>query len=90
MSWNYRIIARKYISPSGYIECILGIHEVYYHKNGKIKSWTLKNVGIVGETIEELRKVYKCYGMAFEKPILYETDDYKLTEEPFLMDKDLK
>jgi len=66
MSWNYRIIARK-----DHDDFHFAIHEVYYDENGNPTSWTERDVGIAGYSLDELKQAYKHYGIAFKKPILF-------------------
>ena len=78
MSWNYRIVARKYGDDEYYYD----IHEVYYDNDGSIKMWTRDGVGIGGYSVEELRSAYKMYGVAFNKPLLYwHEDEEELNEK---------
>ena len=64
MTWNYRIIVRQDDDEEDF-----SIYEVYY-EDDKIIAWTRDRVGISGNSIEELREVYKRFGRAFDKPIL--------------------
>ena len=69
MTWNYRVIMKTYKTLSGEEEIEFGIYEAYYDKD-KVTSWSANPVAIYGETLEELKQVYKMYGLALSKPIL--------------------
>lgn len=68
-TWNYRIM--QYAGDDGY-----GIHEVYYNESGVPENCTAEDVGVVGETIEELRASYEMMAEAFRLPVL-QYDDFK-------------
>lgn len=81
MSWNYRVIRRT----GGYGCGIEGkwvsfcIHEVYYTKRGRPKSWSEDPQDPHGETLEELRDCLNMMLAALDKPVLEERGN-KLAE----------
>jgi hypothetical protein len=82
MTWNYRVIAKTLKTFSGKKEIEYGIYEVYYDDHGKATSWSADPIPIHGETFEELKQVYKMYGLALTKPILMwdgESDNLNVT-----------
>lgn len=66
MSWNYRIVKRKYDNG----EKTFAIHEVYYDKKGKIKMWSADPIYVYGGSFKELEKDLDAYIKAFDRPIL--------------------
>ena len=54
MSWNYRII---YYDDDD-VHPYYGLHEVFYSKKGKIKTWT-KEPDIVGESVQDIKDQLK-------------------------------
>ena len=69
MYWNHRVIYKK-DKKTGFES--FEIHEVYYSKKGKIKSWTVQPVSPFGETKKILKKELKYFKNALKKPILRE------------------
>lgn len=74
MTWNYRIMRRKYPHQDEYY---FEIHEVYYTKSGKVWSWSEEPCGPAGDTIGDLRSDIKLFRAALDKPIL----DYEMKPE---------
>ena len=68
--WNYRII---YHPPSKIgnveVEEYYGIYEVHYNDNGVSHSCTVDSI-IVGNTIDELKRVLEYIELALNKKIL--------------------
>jgi len=73
MTWNYRVIRHKSISPDGEDIEWLQIHEVYYHGD-KVESWVAAGAAPVGETYEELMQDMTAIQEAFDRPILNAED----------------
>ena len=65
MSWNYRVMRRKYKD-----EDELAIYEVYYDDEDNIKMWSAEPQEPRGQTIRELKRALKDYVKAFDKPVL--------------------
>lgn len=77
MSWNYRVINRKYNHPlTGEETNEYGIYEVFYNKNGTIYACSKHKMEPHGETIYELIADLEFMKAALEKPIL-NYDDIK-------------
>ena len=53
MSWNYRIIYHDDDEHPYY-----GLHEVFYTKKGKIKSWSL-DADVVGDSVDDIKSSVK-------------------------------
>ena len=70
MSWNYRVVS--YTDVEG--ETHLGIHEVYYDKDGRPSMYTESAMAPYGETLEELTKDLEHMRVALTKPVLTEED----------------
>jgi len=65
--WNYRVIRKLDVKS----ECIsYHIHEVYYHEDGSIESWTESPMQPYGETQAELREDIRLFLQAFRCPVL--------------------
>ncbi len=77
MSWNYRVIRKKYKTPSGRNENYLEIHEVYYDDKNKPNGVTENAVTIGGEDIKSLRWSLEQIELATHKKIL----DYSFFEK---------
>lgn len=75
--WNYRVMRRAYTHKDATTEYSYGIHEVYYSLDGEPDCHSENDVGIHGETVEELKKDLKNYKRALNKPVL----DYKTMKE---------
>jgi len=71
--WNYRIIAKKSVGPTGrkYIE--YGITEVYY-KDDKIIAYCPEYLPAWGETVDDLKFDFKLMKKAFKYPVLTDKD----------------
>lgn len=70
MTWNYRIIQYDVSEPN---ELFFGIHEVHYDKE-KLKSYTLRAVGVVGHDKEEIADTLDMMRMALMQPVLMESE----------------
>ena len=66
MSWNYRVM--KYDNEG------FGIHEVYYHKDGSLKAYSVNAIAPYGEDTDELREDMLLQLKAFGRPILTKAD----------------
>ena len=62
MTWNHRVIR--------YADGTLGIHEVYYNKDGIVFGFTEDAVGPVGEDKVELLTVLRRMAECIDKPVL--------------------
>jgi hypothetical protein len=74
MSWNYRIIRRKFVSdivPDG--EYSHGIHEVYYDEAKQPYTWSTNPIAPRGETLEDIKGDINLMQKAFNLPVLEET-----------------
>ena len=74
MSWNQRVVHRKYIHKDNSIEEWYEIHEVYYDKKSNIDGMTKNPICPMGHTIEDLKTELQRMIDCLEKPIL-EYDD---------------
>lgn len=70
MTWNYRVI--EYVDPTTR-EPWFAMHEVYY-SGDKPLSYTKNPVGVVGDSVEEMRDVLRMMRAALDKPALREID----------------
>jgi len=70
MSWNYRVIQRKFEH-----EDTFAIYEVYYDKNGKPHDAAEHPSYPQGDSMQELNKYLKKYISALDKPVL-QWDDF--------------
>jgi hypothetical protein len=69
MSWNYRVMKKRIKG-----EDVFEIHEVYYHPDGRIHTWSEDPVILYGETPEELKQDILRQSRALERPVLdYDT-----------------
>ena len=76
MSWNYRVVRKKYPSQKldsgvrikGYVT--YGIFEVYYNSRDKPYLVTVDPVDPFGENLQELKACYEMMAEAFTKPVL--------------------
>jgi len=76
MSWNYRVIRRKFVSeviPEG--EYSHGIHEVYYDEAKQPYTWSKDPIAAHGETLEDIKEDLEMQREAFKKPILEEIEE---------------
>ena len=71
MTWNYRVVRQTACG-----ETIYGIHEAYYEK-AALQSVTVRPVGIVGDSVDELRRALNAMTQALGKPAI---DDETLQE----------
>lgn len=65
MSWDYRLLARKY-GNNTYLE----IHEVYYDEDGKPNGYNGKEADICSQDLEGVHRVLNLMIEATTKPIL--------------------
>jgi len=71
MTWNYRIVKKRYNSKEPpYYE----IHEVHYNENGEICAITEDAIAPYGETIDEMEQALQYMMDACKKPILVESE----------------
>ena len=68
MSWNYRIIKSKDIDGSNYYQ----VHEVFYDEDGVANGCTENAITPVGNTVEELKRVFEMILNSFDKPVIEE------------------
>ena len=69
MSWNYRVMKKRIDG-----EDVFEIHEVYYHPDGRIHTWSEDPVIPYRETPEELKQDILMQSGALERPVLdYDT-----------------
>ncbi len=66
MTWEYRVMSNK---------GELGIYEVYYYDDGKIKGYSSEAVIPKGSCLGELREEALRYIAALDKPVLEYEDD---------------
>lgn len=66
VTWNHRVIVRK----DGRDQQYYGIHEVYYKKNNKPDMATENAVGVIGDSIPELRETLERMLRALDTPVL--------------------
>lgn len=59
MSWNIRVM--KYEDGS------VGLHEVFYNKEGKIIAWTQESISYVGEDLKELKEYIDIINQDIER-----------------------
>lgn len=75
MSWNHRVIAKRYIDG-----IYFGIHEVYYNDSGKPTSATLRPIELSDDSLESLKwsidEIKKC----LDQPVLTITETGKVIE----------
>jgi len=70
MSWNYRLCKQTVTTPSGELETVFAIHEVYYEEDGQITAWTERPAYPMGETRDEFLGDMYHYRQAVEKGIV--------------------
>jgi len=68
--WNYRVCKETHNAGTEWEEVTFSIREVYYNHGGDICSVTMKPVGMLGDTIAELKEVYTMFGSAFNKDVV--------------------
>ena len=73
MTWNYRVIKHE-DEIAGEIEESLGIHEVYYNDDGSLWQYTADPVGVVADSVAELKEVLAMMAKAIELPVLEKGD----------------
>jgi len=66
MSWNHRVIRRKF--PNG--EVLWAIHEVYYDDDGKPNACTENPIPIREYSVKDIGKTLKRIRRALKKPVL--------------------
>ena len=65
MTWNYRVCKETHDGEVYYT-----LREVYYKDNGKIDGMTMKEVGAMGESVEELKEVLQNMLKALNKDVV--------------------
>lgn len=65
MVWDYRVIKNEDENESWY-----QIHEVYYHKDGKIKCISKDPMNPFGNTMHELKQDMRYMRLACRRPYL--------------------
>ena len=65
MSWNYRVLVHKNED-----DVCLQIHEVYYDKDGKLKSYTKNGANVIGDCFLDLEWTLNEMIKCLEKPML--------------------
>ena len=73
MSWNHRVIKKRFCSEFINEEWY-EIHEVYYNKHGKVEGMTENAVYPGGRTIDELRSELEMMLKCLEKDVLDDVD----------------
>jgi hypothetical protein len=71
MSWNYRVIQTHYAETG---ETLFGIHEVYYTADGSASGFTSTEVGVIGDSLEEIGAALDRMREALAKPVLTPAD----------------
>ena len=69
MGWNHRILAHKDGD-----EIYFQIHEVFYDKNGKPKSYTANGISVGAESLNGINWVLEKMKESTAKPILLADD----------------
>lgn len=65
MSWNYRVLKRRYGSDVSY-----GVYEVYYDGEGRVVACSESPAEPYGDTFEELVEDLKLFSVATTQPPL--------------------
>lgn len=71
MSWNYRVVHRRYEHSK---EENYAIHETYYDEFGAVEMISAEPDYPAGENTDELRTATEHYLEALEKPVLEYSD----------------
>jgi len=71
MTWNYRVVKKRYEDTE---LVFFGIHEVYYDEEGKPNLVTQEPIDVSGESVEDLLDIYETMKEAFRKPVLLYED----------------
>ncbi len=69
MTWNYRVIKRKYIG-TGYEETLHGIYEVFYNPDESIFAYTENPIEPEAESLEDLTEILIWMLKALAAPVL--------------------
>lgn len=69
MTWNYRVCKETYSVGTPDEEVTYSIREAYYN-NDKVDGVTTREVGAIGESVEELREVLINMLAALDKEVL--------------------
>ena len=79
--WSYRVLKQQYEGKGGESSALVeyGIVEVYFEKDGEPVGYCDPHV--LGDTVDELRRVLAMMRDAIDKPVL-ETSDFKRKQEP--------
>lgn len=76
MTWDHRVV-RQIVHGEEWF----GIHEAFYSLEGKTV-WTEKPVGVVGESIDELRETLERMMAALDRPVIDEMERSRSTFVP--------
>ena len=77
MSWNYRVVHRRYKHADVLYEDVYAIHEVYYGDGGVPDGVTEEPDGACGETLDELCNDHRRMGEAIDRPVIEWADIVK-------------
>ena len=72
MTWNHRVIRRKYDTGEVYY----AIHEVYYDESGKPNGVTALPVGVFEDSIDDLAITIDRLRECLSKPVLDYDEDF--------------
>lgn len=74
-TFNYRVLAETEFAGTEYENDVLSIHRIYY-KDGKAVAYGDSPVIVMGDDVEELRRVLEKMKLALEKDILWGGDRF--------------
>lgn len=76
--FDYRIVRERNegAEVDTYGEWRYAIHEVYYKTDGAINMMTVNEVGVHGNSEQQMKDGLKLYATAFDKPVLTYPDDF--------------
>lgn len=76
--WNYRVVRQRSegAEVDTYGEWRYGVHEVWYGKGGALNTMTVEEIGVHGNSEEQMHAALKLYAKAFLKPTLTYPDDF--------------
>lgn len=78
MTWNHRVVRRKYPKAAMPEDRVMfQIHEAYYHKNGTCYAITTEPARLMEQDVGQLRETLKRIARALNKPTL----DYRTRKE---------
>jgi len=73
--WNHRVVVRTFVHSDKFIEKTYGIHEVYYDKDDKPEGVTMEAIGIIGDSVDDIKETLDRMAKACTLPVLdYDTD----------------